>query len=84
MTTQEKINQQGRRYLASLAHAARLAWRHACEWDGIPPDTKFVAFSPDNPHAKWHDRILTELRRARAAYRAGGYEGLVIRNGRAR
>jgi len=36
----------------------RELWKKACEYDGIPPDSKFVTFSKDNPYAKLYNEAL--------------------------
>ncbi len=38
-------------------------WKEACEWEGIPPDSKFVIFSKDNPFVKAHDAAMGKLLR---------------------
>lgn len=38
----------------------RLAWAEACRHDGIDPDSQFVSFSSDNPHAEEYNRAMGE------------------------
>ncbi|MDD4985817.1 MAG: ArdC-like ssDNA-binding domain-containing protein [Dehalococcoidales bacterium] len=33
-------------------------WKKACEWDKIPPDSKFVTFSVDNPYMKEYNEVM--------------------------
>ena len=80
MTTQRKINRQGQQYIASLEATARQLWVKACEFDGIPADSKFVVFSKENKFARFHNTAMCHLVEARAEYAAGGYVGLQIKD----
>jgi hypothetical protein len=80
---QERINRQGQQYIADLAATAYVLWRKACEEEGIPPDSIFVAFSDNNQYAKFYDIALRTYLAAKAEYAAGGYVGLRIVNGKA-
>lgn len=33
-------------------------WRKMCEHEGVPPESKFVIFSPDNPYRKEYGELL--------------------------
>uniref|UniRef100_A0A7C2EIN5 Uncharacterized protein n=1 Tax=Ammonifex degensii TaxID=42838 RepID=A0A7C2EIN5_9THEO len=79
MQEKEKLNKQAQKYIASLAATALDLWRKACEYDNIPPESKFVVFSADNPYVLFYNRILTELQEARQQYAASGYVGLTIK-----
>lgn len=83
MTTQERINAQGRQHVADWAATVREFWRCACTQDGIPPESKFVVFSKTNAWAWAYNQALKFYLEALGQYRAGGYVGLRIGNGRA-
>lgn len=34
----------------TLKERGRELWAEDCKWEGIPADSSFVVFSPDNPH----------------------------------
>ena len=36
-------------------------WRKACAWDGISPDTRFVAFSDANPWVRRYNKVERDL-----------------------
>jgi len=82
MTTATKIDKQGKQYIADLAATVRQIWNQACDYDGILRDSRFVCFSGDNPFLKFHVQSLNQYFEAVKAYRAGGYIGLRIKNGR--
>lgn len=75
---QGKINAQGLAYIESIRATVAQLWQKACEQDGIPPESKFVVFSPDNKYVQFHNRAVGILSQAEAEYRAGGYVGLKI------
>lgn len=80
----EKIERRGFKHLASLEATRQQLWTTMCQHDGIPSDSSFVVFSDDNPFAPFHDKLLKEIREARATFvPGGGYLGLRIVNGRA-
>lgn len=79
MTQQEKINKQGQQYINGLANTISELWKKACDFDNVPPDSKFVVFSDGNKFAKLHNQATAQLQEARAAYAAGGYVGQQIR-----
>ncbi len=37
---------------------ARRLWNKACDWDKIPPESRFVAFSRNNPYAEMNNRAM--------------------------
>jgi hypothetical protein len=84
MTMQERLNRQAENYLATLRQAIQTNWRLACEYEGIPVDCKFAIFSDDNPHLKMRSQLHILYWENLAAYRAGGYVGLHMQNGKAR
>ena len=75
---QKQLNRQGQAYINSLRVTAAQLWAKACEEDGIPSDSKFVVFSPDNKYSPFYNKALAMLREAEEQYRAGGYVGLKI------
>lgn len=82
---QEKLNKQGQNYINDLKLMVAQLWEKACEFDGIPPDSKFVIFSDENKFAKFHGQAILQLWAAQAEYAAGGYVGLKInKDGKAR
>jgi len=46
-----------------LRDKARELWVKACEWEKIPPDSKFVIFSEDNPYMKEYHEAMGRLLR---------------------
>ncbi|MBI4201192.1 MAG: hypothetical protein HY531_02755 [Chloroflexi bacterium] len=79
-----QVQGAGARRIAGLAATVRQLWVKACEHDGIPPDSRFVVFSEDDPYTPYHDKAVRELQEARAAFvPGGGYVGIRIRKGRA-
>ncbi|MFH1031165.1 MAG: hypothetical protein V1767_01140 [Chloroflexota bacterium] len=79
---QEKINEQGQKYIAGLKATAGILWIKACEFDNIPPDSKFVVFSDENKFAKFYNQALLQMEEAKNQYAAGGYVGLTIGKGK--
>ena len=73
---QERINAQGREYIAQLRGVVKQLWEKCCEEDGVPPDSKFVEFKPDNKYMQFYNNALQQLWEAEAQYRAGGYVGM--------
>lgn len=59
----------------------RAAWKSACEFDGIPPNSKFVSFSEDNPFAPYLNKATEEYFAHKREIEAGGYVGLEIGKG---
>ena len=70
--------------IAGWANTARVLWEKACEFDGIPPDSKFVVFSEENKYAKLHGVAMRQFFAAQNEAASGGYIGLEIVDGRAR
>ena len=68
--------QYNAKVIADYAYTARRAWESACKHDGIPPDSRFVCFSYDNPFVRFHDLAMKQLREAQAQAAVGGYIGL--------
>jgi len=83
MNLATKIFKDGQKHIRNLEATRQHLWVKACEHDGIPPDSKFVVFSEDNPFIPFHSKVQLELWAAIREYQAGGYVGLVIANGRA-
>ncbi len=77
--SQESINKQGEAYIAGLRATVAELWKKMCEEDGIPPDSKFVVFNPENKYHPFYDKALAQLWEAEAGYKAGGYVGLRLR-----
>ena len=78
MSTQAKINRQGQKYINGLRVTARQLWIKACEFDGIPSESKFVVFSDGNKFVPFYDKAHNQLMEAISQYKAGGYVGLKI------
>lgn len=78
MATQEKLNTQGRKYIAQGRATVAQLWRKACDHDGIPYDSQFVVFSENNPWAPWYNKAMAQYLEACRQYEAGGYVGLSI------
>ena len=50
--------------LARLANRVERTWIQACVFDGlipVPSKSRFVCFSPDNPHLAEHNHAAREL-----------------------
>ncbi len=45
----------------TLEGQMRLWWVKACHWEGIAPQSKFVVFSPENPHQAGYDKAAAAL-----------------------
>ncbi len=46
-----------------LERKVKELWNKMCEWDKVPPDSKFVEFSDDNPYAKKYNEAIGKLLR---------------------
>jgi rubrerythrin len=46
-----------------LRDKVRELWIKACQWEGIPPESKFVAFSENNPYMKEYHEAMGRLLR---------------------
>ena len=44
--------------LANLARTVRTLWASACKFDGIPPESKFVVLSDENPHSVAYNEAM--------------------------
>ena len=75
---QERMNKQGRDYIDQLRAVVHQLWVKCCEEDGVPLDSKFVEFSPDNKYMQFYNNALQQLWEAEAQYKAGGYVGLTM------
>ena len=84
MAIQERLNRKVRRHIAGLKATASELWKRCCEHENIPTDSKFVVFSDDNPFVSLYNQAVGQLQDAIVQYRAGGYVGLQIVNGKAR
>ena len=40
-------------------------WDKACDYDGLPPNSKFVVFSEENPFTKKHDKLVRFIQMGR-------------------
>lgn len=83
MPTPDWIVRNGEVYIQGLRNTVQELWKRMCEEDGIPPDSRFVIFSPDNKYQPLYNNALQELWNAQAQFKAGGYVGLKIVGGRA-
>ena len=79
MNTATQLHRNGQQHLANCQATIKRLWAQACEHDQIPCESKFVAFSDDNPFVKWHDLAIREYQRSLSEYQAGGYVGLTMR-----
>jgi len=59
--------------MAATAHACYLA---ALKHDGMPPDTTFAVFSPENPYVRFYERALQQYREMADGCAVHGYTGL--------
>ena len=84
MPKQEQLNKQARDYIVGLRNTAQQLWIKACEFDGIPADSKFVVFSDENKFAKFYGIAMGQMFDARQQFADGGYVGLRIQQGRAK
>jgi len=57
-------------------NSARCAFRHACEYEGIDPESKFVVFSEENPYAKFIDKAMEKYWETTSEALVFGYVGL--------
>ena len=78
MSKQHQINRTGQRYIDGLKAVCRELWIKACEFDGIPSESKFVVFSDGNKFVPFYDKAHNQLMEAISQYKAGGYVGLKI------
>jgi len=84
VSKQEAINRTGQKYIEGLGATVAQLWKQACGHDDIPPGSKFVVFSEDNPYVIFYNKAMREFMEAMQQYRAGGYVGLRIYQGRAK
>ena len=70
--------QTSKHALQTMASTVRKLWEKCCEHDGIPHDSKFVAFSPDNPYIPVHNRAVAQFMEWQQQYAAGGYVGQTL------
>ena len=64
--------------VAAAGSAYRSVWESACKHDGIPPESKFVEFSDENPFVQFLAPALQAYQEAKSGYVAGGYVGLTL------
>ncbi len=64
-----------------LVDKVRELWRKACEWERIPPESKFVVFSEKNPYNREYDEAMGKLLRYRQL-RSGEYKPAVSGSGK--
>ena len=75
-------------YLPSTKNSTQLEqevkslWEKACEWDKIPPESKFVVFSDDNPHLKASNDAVKKLLRF-AQFKSGEWKPAVTKSKKA-
>lgn len=79
----EQERKSGIQYLEDLRAAISTVWQKACEFDGMPPETKFAMFSKDNRYAKAYNDLMRQYREGMTECTAYGYTGMRIANGRA-
>jgi len=84
VSEQEAINRTGQKYIEGLKATVAQLWKQACGHDDIPPGSKFVVFSEDNPYVIFYNKAMREFMEAREQYRDGGYVGLRIDRGRSK
>lgn len=65
-------------HVNGLRHTAALLWRKACEAEGLPTDTVFAGFGPDNRYAELYNNVMQELLEKIAVTTQLGYTGLCI------
>ena len=46
-----------------IEQKVRGLWNKACSWEKIPPESKFVVFSNDNPYTREYNKAVGELLR---------------------
>ena len=51
-----------------LSEQVKLLWQKACEWEGIPPDSKVVIFSKDNPYNDAYNKAMTQYMKTRKEF----------------
>jgi len=52
-----------------LAAQAKELWAKACKWEGVPTESKFVMFSPENPYARQHGDAMMKYFDAMKRYK---------------
>ena len=55
------FNTKEREQMAVQEARVRGLWRLKCEHDGVDPQSKFVVFSPANPHTQAYHNAVQEL-----------------------
>ena len=58
-------------YINDYKAKMRELWNQACEWERIPADSMFVAFSPLNPYMEKYNRIVMILQGMRNSVEVG-------------
>lgn len=46
-----------------LSEKVKELWRRACAFDEIPPESKFVVFSLDNPWVRVYNAAMIQLQK---------------------
>jgi hypothetical protein len=64
-----------------LVDEVKELWRKACEWEKIPPDSKFVVFSENNPYMPAYREAMTKLLRFKQ-FQSGQWQPAVEGKGR--
>jgi hypothetical protein len=47
----------------TLSAKVRELWNRACKWDEIPPESKFVVFSVENPWAEVYNAAMIQFQK---------------------
>ena len=63
---------------SALEQEVKSLWVKTCEWDKIPPDSKFVEFSDDNPYLKEYNEAIGKLLRFKQ-FQHGEYKPAVTK-----
>jgi len=62
---------------AELEQKVKSLWTKACEWEKIPPESKFVMFSDDNPFVKDYNEAVGKLLRFKQ-FQTGRWQPAII------
>lgn len=65
-----------------LEQKVKSLWTKACEWEKIPPESKFVVFSDDNPYLKEYNEAVKQLLRF-AQFKSGEWKPAVTKSKKA-
>lgn len=65
-----------------LEEKVRGLWKKACDWEKIPPDSKFVVFSDDNPYTREYNEAVGQLLRF-SQFKTGEWKPAVTKSKKA-